>query len=73
MTEADILAEGRKRLRASVPWLTDAQFDAWVASARKAGAEFALTPDGCVARYERPSPVTRHVGPPTNVHELERT
>jgi len=52
VTEADILAEGRKRLRTSAPSITDAQFEAWAATARSRRAEFALTLDGVVARYD---------------------
>ena len=58
MTELDILSEGRKRLRASAPHITDEQFETWAASARQHGADFALTLEGVIARYERTSPVT---------------
>lgn len=52
MTDTDLLAEGRKRLRASAPSLTDEQFSTWCATARSRGATFALTLEGVVARYE---------------------
>lgn len=55
MTELDILAEGRERLRSSAPCLTDEQFETWAANSRLRGAEFALTLEGCVARYQRAS------------------
>lgn len=71
----DILAEGRRRLRASAPSVTDEQFAAWAALARSRGATFELTLDGVVARYELESSPTRHQcaaisKPPTNFHEL---
>ena len=58
MTDLDILTEGRKRLRSSAPSITDAQFEAWAASARSRGATFELTLEGVVARYELRNPAT---------------
>lgn len=52
MTQDVILTEGRRRLRLSAPWLTDEMFATWVASACQRGADFALTLEGVVARYD---------------------
>ena len=57
MNQADVITEGRRRLRLSAPWLTDEQFAAWLAAARSRGAEFALTPEGIAAHHPR-TPLT---------------
>lgn len=41
-----LLLEGRRRVRASSPSLTDEQFARWVAEVRRNGGKLELTPDG---------------------------
>lgn len=72
MTELELQAEAKRRVLRANPSLTPESFDAWLTDSLRNGATIVLTPDGALAAYPRESSVTRHVGPPTSFHELER-
>jgi hypothetical protein len=48
-----LIAEGTRRVRASMPSLTPEQVAQWVADSRRRGARFVLVPGGLIAEYER--------------------
>jgi hypothetical protein len=54
MTEAEIIAEGKRRTLKANPWFTEQQWNTWLAYAIGNGARIALTPDGARADYDRP-------------------
>jgi hypothetical protein len=48
-----LIAEGRARMKASAPNLTDAQFHEWLTSVRQRGGRLQLVLDGVIAIYDR--------------------
>ncbi len=58
MTDLELHAEAKRRVQRSMPSLSDAQWERWLASSLRAGAAIALTLDGCVACYPRNTPQT---------------
>ncbi len=52
MTEADLIAEAKRRLQRTAPSLTEEQVTAWLAYVERHGGQLVLTFDGnCYADY----------------------